>query len=128
MESIADQMSKLNSEGLGQRFRRLRERRGITLDEVGAAIGRSRQAVHQYETGKTRIPLEIIEPWADVLGLDVDVIMWERGQDLRAIRALSAEQTRAVLEFAGAVDAIPRAQLEAILALCRAHRTSDPTL
>lgn len=47
---------------IGAKIRRLRLSRSLTLDEVGAAIGASKQTVYKYETGViSHIPSDKIE-------------------------------------------------------------------
>lgn len=54
----------------GDRIRELRQRHGMTLDDVAKKLGVNRQAVHKYESGLvTNIPLDKVEKMAEMFGV-----------------------------------------------------------
>lgn len=55
---------------VGENIKRYREQRNISGEELGKAIGISRQTIHRYESGKIEnIPHEKLEKMAEVLGV-----------------------------------------------------------
>lgn len=59
----------------------LRRKRGITLDELAAAVGTSKQTIHRYENGIiSNIPPEKVEKLAIALGTTPSALMgWGSG-------------------------------------------------
>ena len=71
----------------GERIRKLRLEKDLTLDDVAKHLGVGRQAVHKYEQGTvTNIPLENLEKMADLFGVTPsylagwDVFLGEQSQ------------------------------------------------
>ena len=64
---------------LGDRIRRLRKERRMSLEELAEYIGTTRQTVHRYETGAiSNIPHEKVEAMASALGTTPSRLMgWE---------------------------------------------------
>ena len=64
------------------KLRELRKARGMTLEELAAASGTSRQNVHRYEKGVvTNVPPERVLAMARALGVSPDVLMgWDGGE------------------------------------------------
>ena len=64
---------------LGERIRRLRKEKGLSLEQLADFIGTSRQTVHRYETGAiSNIPSEKVEIMAKALGTTPACLMgWE---------------------------------------------------
>ena len=64
---------------LGERIRRLRKEKGLSLEQLADFIGTSRQTVHRYETGAiANIPHEKVEMMAKGLGVSPASLMgWE---------------------------------------------------
>src|SRR4051812_35831833 len=63
--------------------RRVRERRlmlGITVQELGAALGVPYQQVHKYETGANRLPAGRLFLLAEALGVGVAHFFGEDGE------------------------------------------------
>ena len=67
----------------GDRIKEYRERKGLTQEELGKAIGTTKQTIFKYETGKiTNIPYDKVEEIAAVLEVDPwDIIGWEGPDD-----------------------------------------------
>lgn len=74
----------------GDIIRRLRESKGMTLDEVGSFVGVSKQTIYKYETGIiTNIPSDKIEKIARILGVEEAVIMgWDKKDVVKSIPLL----------------------------------------
>jgi len=53
----------------------LRERRGMSQDELGKLIGKTRSAISQYESGKITPRMGAIEDIAGVFGVTKDAII-----------------------------------------------------
>lgn len=68
---------------LSTNLKRLRKERKMTLDELAAAIGTSKQTIHRYENGIiTNVPPEKVSKLAAALGVTPSVLMgWERASD-----------------------------------------------
>ncbi len=64
---------------LGDRIRRLRKERRMSLEELAEYIGTTRQTIHRYETGAiSNIPHEKVEAMASALGTTPSRLMgWE---------------------------------------------------
>lgn len=75
---------------LGERIRRLRKERQMSLEELAENIGTSRQTVHRYETGAiSNIPHEKIEAMAKALGTTPSKLMgWEN--DFSSINSITS--------------------------------------
>ena len=56
----------------GKILRRLRHLRGLTLNELGVAMGLSYQQIQKYETGKNGIPLKRLTEFAEVLEVGIN--------------------------------------------------------
>lgn len=72
---------------LGKRLRRRREAIGLSQQALADALGCSKGNVSQMERGMTRPPLEQLARWADALGMDLQVIVWERGNPRADVHA-----------------------------------------
>jgi transcriptional regulator with XRE-family HTH domain len=51
--------------------RSLRQEKGMTMDALGKALHRSRQAVFQWEIGQTQPPVHVLPDLANILGVNV---------------------------------------------------------
>lgn len=60
---------------IAERIHNRRKELGLTLEEVGEAIGTTKSTMHKYETGKIqKLPTNIIEPLAKVLDVTPDYL------------------------------------------------------
>ena len=60
---------------IGDRIYALRKSRGLTLEELAARVGTSKQTIHRYENGTiTNIPPEKVEKLAAALGTSKQTI------------------------------------------------------
>lgn len=60
---------------IGWNIKDLRERRGMSQEELADKIGKTRSAVSQYESGKIVPRMGVIEDLASVFGVTKDVII-----------------------------------------------------
>lgn len=67
----------LSMETRGDRIKRLRVARGLTLDGLGSILGVTGAAVHKWETGDTQnMKSEALLLLADALGTDPKYLVW----------------------------------------------------
>lgn len=60
-------------------MRKLRKAKGMTMKDLGEAVGVSQTAIHHYEKGDRDPPIEILVGIADVLGCSLDILV--RGKE-----------------------------------------------
>jgi len=83
---------------LGSRLRQLRQMRRLTQDELAIAVGVSRSAVAQWESGRSGQATPHLRRLADALGVQVDDLM--RGGDQHATETVAqAGDERALLRL-----------------------------
>lgn len=56
-------------------LRTLRERAGMTQNQLAAALGRSPTAVHFWETGRQSPPYDVLPALCAVFGLDYNALV-----------------------------------------------------
>ena len=61
---------------IGKNIRTLRERRGLTQEELAQALFVTRQTVSNYETGKSRPDIDMLVSIAQVLETDVNQVLY----------------------------------------------------
>ena len=61
---------------IGKNIRTLRERRGLTQEELAQALFVTRQTVSNYETGKSRPDIDMLISIAQVLETDVNQVLY----------------------------------------------------
>lgn len=84
----------------------LREEKGMTQDELAAAIGVTKQAVSHYERG-TRYPRrDQLEALADLFNVDIDYLT---GRSDRTTRLLSDEELRLLNAYRAASEDVKTA-------------------
>ena len=81
----------LDSLTIGRRVRQLRTERGMTLDDLGAAIGRAASQVSVIENGKREPKLSELQRLARALGVTIDQLISTEAPTGRA--ALASLQT-----------------------------------
>jgi transcriptional regulator with XRE-family HTH domain len=104
---------------VGRRIRSLRRAAGMTLSDLGGAVGVSGVQFQRYETGASRVTASRLLAICDALGVHVDTLIDEAVPD-RAGHAPNARR-RECLELARAFNAVADpTQRRAIIALARA--------
>lgn len=83
----------LDSLTVGRRIRQLRTDRGLTLDDVGAKLGRAASQVSVIENGKRELKLGELQKLSRILGVTVDDLLSPEPPTKRA--ALEIALTRA---------------------------------
>jgi transcriptional regulator with XRE-family HTH domain len=91
---------------LSENIRFLREKLGLKQEEVAQYLSITREAIHNYETGKRNIPSDLISKLADLFQVD-EYDMYEEDMESRqatialAFRAdcLASEDLKAMGEF-----------------------------
>lgn len=84
-DAASARLSKGASVGFGTRLRRLRTERGLTLDNVAAALGVSKPTVWAWEQGKARPQEGRIAPLAQALGVTPAELLENRDDDLERL-------------------------------------------
>ncbi len=74
---------------LSSNLKKLRETARYTQDEVAAALGITRSAYSNYESGDREMPYNIIEKASDLFGCEMN-ILFENNDDTDAIILASA--------------------------------------
>ena len=79
---------------LASRLKALRKKRGMTLDELAAKVGTSKQTIHRYENGIiSNIPHDKIESLAAALGVSPsDLMGWEYNSTFNNIIPISIKK------------------------------------
>ncbi len=111
-------------QAVGKRIRSLRRAAGMTLRDLGEAVGVSGVQFQRYETGVSRVAASRLMAICDALGVQVDSVITEASsakveQISHARRIESAELARA---FNAIADPSHR---RAIIALARAFAASQ---
>jgi predicted transcriptional regulator len=73
--SRRDDESMLDSLTIGRRVRQLRMDRGLTLDQLGSAIGRAASQVSVIENGKRELRIGELQGLAGALGVDAESLI-----------------------------------------------------
>ncbi|MGA1838866.1 helix-turn-helix domain-containing protein [Herbiconiux sp. 11R-BC] len=84
----------LDSLTIGRRIRQLRSDRGLTLDELGAAIGRAASQVSVIENGKRELKLGELQRFARVLDVSLDQLMTAEPPTKRAALEIALERAQ----------------------------------
>ncbi|MFW9927958.1 MAG: helix-turn-helix domain-containing protein [Candidatus Thorarchaeota archaeon] len=62
--------------GLPATLRALRERAGLTCDQAAQALGfRSQATISHYETGRRKIPLDLLPEFARVYDVEIEIVV-----------------------------------------------------
>jgi transcriptional regulator with XRE-family HTH domain len=88
------------------RLREWRERRDLTLEQLGAKADIPWRSLQKYETGRVRLPIHLMPRLADALSIrsadllvDTEALSDEETQLLLAFRSLPASDQRKVLQI-----------------------------
>jgi len=116
---VNSRMPTTTDQAVGKRIRALRRAAGMTLQELGEAVGVSGVQFQRYETGASRVAASRLLAICNVLGVQVGFLIDEAipvrsGQGANARRSECLELVRA---FNAIVDPTRR---QAVLALARA--------
>src|SRR5690606_17363573 len=79
---------------IGKRIRQLRTERGMTLDDLGAAIGRAPSQVSVLENGKREPRLSDLQTLARALGVGLEVLLATEAPSKRAALEIALERAQ----------------------------------
>ncbi len=84
----------LDSLTVGRRIRKLRTDRGLTLDDLGAALGRAASQISVIENGKRELKLGELQKLARILGVSVDELLSPEAPSKRAALEIALERAQ----------------------------------
>ncbi|GGK86486.1 hypothetical protein GCM10007382_03060 [Salinibacterium xinjiangense] len=84
----------LDSLTVGRRIRQLRTDRGLTLDDLGAELGRAASQVSVIENGKRELKLGELQKLARILGVTVDQLLSPEAPSRRAALEIALERAQ----------------------------------
>jgi XRE family transcriptional regulator, fatty acid utilization regulator len=96
-EDVSDPLDLLDDEGvdpltIGRRIRHLRTQRGLTLDELAAAVGRAPSQLSMIENGRREAKLTMLQSIARALGTNLDAVLSAEPLDERAAMEIALER------------------------------------
>jgi len=95
---------KIDSEGLGKRFRDLRKQKGLTLSRMAKITGRSVSLLSQIETGKVNPSFSSMRTLAEALEVPLSQLMLQDEAAVENDHALMRSRDRKVLTTRGGVE------------------------
>jgi len=84
----------LDSLTIGRRIRQLRVDRGLTLDDLGAALGRAASQISVIENGKRELKLGELQKLARILGVTIDELLSPDAPSKRAALEIALERAQ----------------------------------
>ncbi|MCS5732900.1 helix-turn-helix domain-containing protein [Herbiconiux sp. CPCC 203386] len=84
----------LDSLTIGRRIRQLRSERGLTLDDLGAAIGRAPSQVSVIENGRRELKLGELQRFATVFDVSIDQLLSSEPPTRRAALEIALERAQ----------------------------------
>lgn len=84
----------MDSLTIGRRVRQLRTDRGLTLDDLGAALGRAASQVSVIENGKRELKIGELQKLARILGVTVDDLLKAEAPSKRAALEIALERAQ----------------------------------
>lgn len=91
-QSPAAQRKDVDVISLGRRVRHLRKSAGLTLDELGAAVGAAASQLSLIENGKREPKLGLLQQLAGALGVGVDALLGAEPPSRRAALEIELER------------------------------------
>ncbi len=82
-----------------ENVKKIRKKRGFTQESFSAALGLSRTAVGQYESGRNFPSIHIVVKMAEILGITLDELILKDAQSPQEIRATATTENEAIVEF-----------------------------
>ncbi|MCU1578313.1 MAG: family transcriptional regulator [Rhodoglobus sp.] len=86
--------SVLDSLTIGRRIRQLRSDRGLTLDDLGVALGRAASQVSVIENGKRELRLGELQKLSRILGVTTDELLSPEAPSRRAALEIALERAQ----------------------------------
>ncbi len=90
----AEDEGMLDSLTVGRRIRQLRTDRGLTLDDLGATLGRAASQVSVIENGKRELKLGELQKLARALGVGVEELLSPEAPSKRAALEIALERAQ----------------------------------
>ena len=81
---------------IGENIRKLRKARGLTQEQLAELTGINEKSISFYENGSRNVPSDCLFPFADALGVSVEVILGR--EKLTELDELMAKIHSAVLD------------------------------
>ena len=76
-----------------QNLKTLRQASGLTQQQAADRVGLTRQAISNYERGRTRPDVELLARLAEVYGADLPAVLYGCSREQRLLRALKMAVT-----------------------------------
>ena len=92
--SAIEDEDMLDSLTIGRRIRKLRTDRGLTLDDVGASLGRAASQVSVIENGKRELKLGELHKLARIFGVTIDELLSPEAPSRRAALEIALERAQ----------------------------------
>jgi transcriptional regulator with XRE-family HTH domain len=99
-------------EGFGVRLAEIRQRRGITQDELGKAVGVSQRVIAYYERDDAQPPGAVLVHLAQALRVSTDELL-----GVKPLKDGTSPKTARLLKRLRRVEALPAADRRAVLKL-----------
>lgn len=78
---------------IGKRIKLLRTKRGISIDELAAKLGKNRTTIYRYENGDIEnLPLDILNPLANALDTTPAHLMGWSAKDMISTKISDGEE------------------------------------
>jgi predicted transcriptional regulator/DNA-binding XRE family transcriptional regulator len=120
------EQSEIDLVTLGRRVRHLRRARGLTLDQLSAAVGRAPSQLSMIENGRREPRLTLLQSLAAALAVPVQELLTSEPPSRRAALEIELEHAQRSPDYAAlglpAVPVGPRLPLEALEALVGLHK------
>ncbi len=92
--SGSDDEGMLDSLTIGRRIRQLRAERGLTLDDLGEALGRAPSQVSVIENGKRELKLGEVQKLARIFGVTLEDLLSREAPSKRAALEIALERAQ----------------------------------
>ena len=101
----------------GDALRSIRESNGWTLEEMAQRLDTTKQALSRYERGERTPKITVASRFAEVLGVELSVLVGEEDQqlDLQYFASKDGPKTTEARCLAKGIDKMPEAQRKAIM-------------
>lgn len=90
-------------DNIGKRIKRLRTEQGITQEQLAERLHVTRQAVSNWEIGKTQPDIETLTTLAEVLGVTVEELIYGKTTDTKSPRVIIEKTTEKGIDAGAAV-------------------------
>lgn len=91
---------------VGETIRKYRKQKGLTQKELGELLGRTQRTIQAYEKGEVVPPLNILEKFADILGIGIHALIQGNSleEKLESIKNTPPYDEYELMEFAKDLD------------------------